>query len=265
MSFADLYDTKPMLSYKNYTEDSLEYREYYILVQQISHNILTINSNVSTINKLSDIFGTKKDTDDIRNQLHKLIEETHELVKTTMTCVKKLCEYEFPSDSHNKFTQQKLSNDFSNVLINFKKAQNISIERQKKCIRVSKIIVEENDQEENSPLLQDKFRMQLIDGSEIEFNESLILERESEIHTIESGIIELNEIFRDLGTIISEQGTMIDNIENNISTTLSQVIHADNELKNANRYQKKTRNRSCCILFILSFIASIVILTIILG
>ena len=39
--------------------------------------------------------------------------------------------------------------------------------------------------------------------------ESLIHEREVEIREIETGIHELNEIFRDLGTLVTEQGAMI--------------------------------------------------------
>lgn len=45
--------------------------------------------------------------------------------------------------------------------------------------------------------------------AEIEFQETLIAERENEIREIESGIHELNEIFRDLGHIVQEQGGMI--------------------------------------------------------
>jgi hypothetical protein len=37
----------------------------------------------------------------------------------------------------------------------------------------------------------------------------LIAEREAEIREIESGIHELNDIFRDLGTIVQEQGGLI--------------------------------------------------------
>lgn len=44
---------------------------------------------------------------------------------------------------------------------------------------------------------------------ELEFQETLIAEREAEIRDIETGIHELNDIFRDLGTIVSEQGGLI--------------------------------------------------------
>lgn len=48
-----------------------------------------------------------------------------------------------------------------------------------------------------------------VTTQELEFQETLIAEREAEIREIESGIHELNDIFRDLGTIVSEQGGLI--------------------------------------------------------
>jgi hypothetical protein len=44
---------------------------------------------------------------------------------------------------------------------------------------------------------------------ELAYQESLIQEREAEIREIETGIHELSEIFRDLGTLVHEQGGML--------------------------------------------------------
>lgn len=44
---------------------------------------------------------------------------------------------------------------------------------------------------------------------ELAYQESLIQEREAEIREIETGIHELSEIFRDLGTLVTQQGSMI--------------------------------------------------------
>ena len=53
-------------------------------------------------------------------------------------------------------------------------------------------------------ILQTQFSPQ-----ELAFQESLIQEREAEIREIETGIHELHEIFRDLGTLVQEQGGML--------------------------------------------------------
>ena len=48
-----------------------------------------------------------------------------------------------------------------------------------------------------------------LSPQELAFQESLIQEREAEIREIETGIHELHEIFRDLGTLVTEQGDML--------------------------------------------------------
>lgn len=51
---------------------------------------------------------------------------------------------------------------------------------------------------------QRRIQIEALDN-EIEYNETLISEREGEIQGIEQGITELNEIFRDLGMLVNEQ------------------------------------------------------------
>lgn len=48
-----------------------------------------------------------------------------------------------------------------------------------------------------------------LSSAELAHQEALIQEREAEIREIETGIHELHEIFRDLGTIVHEQGEML--------------------------------------------------------
>lgn len=50
---------------------------------------------------------------------------------------------------------------------------------------------------------------QQLSPHELAYQEELIHERETEIREIETGIHELSEIFRDLGTLVTEQGGMI--------------------------------------------------------
>jgi syntaxin 7 len=63
-----------------------------------------------------------------------------------------------------------------------------------------------------------------ITQHELEFQEQLIAEREGEIREIESGIHELNDIFRDLGAIIYEQGGLIGELESRPGNGLGSVV-----------------------------------------
>jgi t-SNARE complex subunit (syntaxin) len=120
-----------------------------------------------------------------------------------------------------------------------------------------------------------------VTPQELEFQETLIAERETEIREIESGIHELNDIFRDLGTIIVEQGSLVgmswagsnskwvlmwlDNIENNITSVAQNTSSAADELTTAHEYQRKAGRRMACLLVILVIVVAIVLLAVSLG
>lgn len=62
-------------------------------------------------------------------------------------------------------------------------------------------------------------------------NDAAILQREREINDIAKGIIELSDIFRELQTMIIDQGTMLDRIDYNVERMATEVKAADTELK----------------------------------
>ena len=79
-----------------------------------------------------------------------------------------------------------------------------------------------------------------INNEEFAYQQNLIEQRDQEISNIERGITELNEIFKDLGNVVQQQGVLVDNIEANIYTTSDNTQMASNELRKAMRYQKST-------------------------
>jgi syntaxin 16 len=66
-------------------------------------------------------------------------------------------------------------------------------------------------------------------------NDAAIMQREREINDIARGIIELSDIFRELQTMIIDQGTMLDRIDYNVEKMGTEVKAADKELKVVSR------------------------------
>jgi t-SNARE complex subunit (syntaxin) len=99
----------------------------------------------------------------------------------------------------------------------------------------------------------------------VDFQDSLIVEREAEIRNIEQGVTELNELFRDVAHIVNEQGEVLDTIANNVENTRTDARGADLELRSAARYQKNARSKACCLLLILAVILTIIILAAVVG
>ncbi|KAI1336147.1 t-SNARE [Xylariaceae sp. FL0016] len=93
-------------------------------------------------------------------------------------------------------------------------------------------------------------------------NDAVILQREREIEDIAQGIIELSDLFRDLQTMVIDQGTMLDRIDYNVERMASDVKSADKELVVAAGYQKKTTKRKAILLLILLIAGAIILLVI---
>jgi SNARE domain len=120
-----------------------------------------------------------------------------------------------------------------------------------------------SSQQQQQQLQMDEPR--LAEQSEVDFQENLIIERESEIRNIEQGVSELNELFRDVATIVREQGDMIDTIDVNVENVRNDTRGADVELRQASRYQKNARNKACCLLLIMAVVVIIIVLAVVLG
>ncbi|CAN6651785.1 t-SNARE affecting a late Golgi compartment protein 2 [Trichomonascus vanleenenianus] len=89
-----------------------------------------------------------------------------------------------------------------------------------------------------------------------------IRQREREITQIAQGILELAEIFKDLQTMVIDQGTLLDRIDYNIETMYTNVRQADKELVQAHHYQK--RSTKCKLILLLSLIVFGLLLAVIL-
>lgn len=114
-------------------------------------------------------------------------------------------------------------------------------------------------------LQQQQELSQLAAQGEVDFQEALIIEREEEIRNIEQGVGDLNVLFRQVAQIVSEQGESLDSIADNVHNIRDDTRQADVENRQAARYQKAARNKSCCLLLILAVILTIVILAIVLD
>ncbi|KAG9315678.1 t-SNARE [Chiua virens] len=238
------------------------------LQSSLSLQVFKINSNVQGILKLVDQLGTTKDSPSLRKQLHDLTETTRAMAKRGSEDLKKLSSMPAASP-HHKTSLQKTSHDLQLSLVAFQRAQQHSAERQRTVVEGVRLAVEDDrahfseipptPQQQQAQLLQAQ-----LSPHELAYQESLIREREAEIQEIETGIHELSEIFRDLGTLVNQQGGMLDNIESNIYSIASDTRGAAEELSTAAEHQRKAGRRAACLMLIIVFVVAIVLMAILL-
>ncbi|XP_049880145.1 syntaxin-16 [Pectinophora gossypiella] len=96
-----------------------------------------------------------------------------------------------------------------------------------------------------------------------EENTKMVAEREEEVNKIVRSIMDLNEIFKDLGQMVNEQGTVLDRIDYNIEQTQVQVHEGYKQLQKAERYQRKNRKMHCIFILAIMIIVMIILLIIV--
>jgi hypothetical protein len=215
MSFNELDNLQDLEAQAGGFSDSMEpSAEFTHLVRAISQNIFHITSNVASIHRSVGLMGTPRDTDKMRSTLLDLLAKTRTVTKDTIPQIRSLSAWD-PTEigPSERYEQQKLTGDFQKAMTDFQNAQKLALEKEKDFVRGAKAAAGDEEGGEEGAVAGEasrpQERVQLMDNAEMAFNDQLIEERETEIQGIEQGIQELNEIFRDLATIVTEQGGMI--------------------------------------------------------
>ncbi|XP_006617454.1 syntaxin-16 [Apis dorsata] len=101
-----------------------------------------------------------------------------------------------------------------------------------------------SDSWENNEQKQDSVLLQLEDPED---RMKLAMEREEQIGNIVQSIADLRHIFKDLATMVQEQGTILDRIDYNIEQTQIQVQEGYKQLKKADSYQRANKKLYCIV------------------
>uniref|UniRef100_A0ABI7XL53 Syntaxin-7 n=1 Tax=Felis catus TaxID=9685 RepID=A0ABI7XL53_FELCA len=197
-----------------------------------------------TLNQL----GTPQDSPELRQQLQQKQQYTNQLAKETDKYIKEFGSLPTtPSEQRQrKIQKDRLVAQFTTSLTNFQKVQREAAEKEKEFVarvrassRVSGGFPEDTSKERNlvSWESQAQPQVQVQDEEITEDDLRLIHERESSIRQLEADIMDINEIFKDLGMMIHEQGDVIDSIEANVENAEVHVQQANQQLSRAAEYQ----------------------------
>jgi syntaxin 16 len=93
---------------------------------------------------------------------------------------------------------------------------------------------------------------------QIMLNTDMVNERTKEFERILSSIKNLHDMFKDLNSLIAEQGTVLDRVDYNMTVTVERVSKAKVELKKAAELQKAGTFK-LCILFLVVLIIGFII------
>eukprot|EP00300_Choanocystis_sp_HF-7_P041791 c8579_g1_i1.p2 GENE.c8579_g1_i1~~c8579_g1_i1.p2 ORF type:complete len:307 (-),score=70.77 c8579_g1_i1:46-927(-) len=261
--------------------------EYIRLDQKIRESLDKMIRNVAALSMDLQQLGTARDTPQVRDRLNATTEETKVLAREIGQNIKRIGTFEAGSENEKqarRLQQQKLKREFETALDSFraterqklakeetviKQARAASVSAKSNPYRLSQQVTDSamaaSGRDAEAPLLaEDPDRLQRIQA-EINFNEAIIEERSNDIVQIEATIGEVNEIFKDLANIVSEQGEMLGQMDQNIESAVANTGGAAKQLRIANEYHKSARNKQVCCIIIVVVVIGIVIAAISLG
>ncbi|KAJ1076186.1 hypothetical protein K5549_018106, partial [Capra hircus] len=226
------------------------------LFQETSANIFRINSNVTSLEQSLRSLGTPGDTQELRDSLHTVQQETNRTVAGDAGCAPRAFAGLREDGSGGK--QEHLQLD------RLKTQLSDAVQRygvvQKKIAEKSRALLptaqrggkQQSPQAAFAELADDEKIFNGGDGVWSGHEQALLPEiteedleairlREEAILQIESDLLDVNQIIKDLASMVSEQGEAIDSIEAGLEAASSHTEAASELLAGASRHQVRPR------------------------
>uniref|UniRef100_A0A4W6ERI5 Syntaxin-7 n=1 Tax=Lates calcarifer TaxID=8187 RepID=A0A4W6ERI5_LATCA len=215
------------------------------LVHNISSNIQKLTLLTSELQRAVSLLGTEQDSSQLRQSLQQKQQQGNQLAKDTDRLIKAFAALPVgPDQRQRKIQKDRLLNDFSAALNSFQKTQRQAADREREFVarvRASSRVSggQPEDNFGNASPFQSDSQVQAQTEAITEEDLRLIQERESAIRQLEADITDINDIFKDLGMMVHEQGDMIDSIEANVENADVNVQSGTQQLARAAEYQVK--------------------------
>ncbi|KOC63428.1 Syntaxin-7 [Habropoda laboriosa] len=242
------------------------------LSQSIGTSILKISQNVSSMQKMVNQLGSSTDSQELRNQLHQIQHYTQQLAKDTSVHLRDLAILANNAGStspgeqrQRKMQRERLQDEFTSALNSFQAVQRLAASKEKEMVRKAKasagIAPFGEKKQETLIELQDSRTQKQIQQQQLkeEQNLRMLEEQEASIRQLENNISDINQIFKDLGALVHEQGEVIDSIEASVERTEVNVSEANSHVRQASMYKNKLRKKKCILLVIGTVVLSILI------
>lgn len=240
------------------------------LSQGIASNVQKITQNVKEIERFIERLGSHEDNKSLRGKLDEVQHYTNQLAKDTNKMLKDLNSIppSYSDQKQQKMQKERLTGEFTSALNQFQRVQRDAAQKERDSYDKVRTGSTGGFEDHSSDTLIGGFESSRQDAgmtqqSQVSYEDfEAIKERESQLHKLESDILDVNQIFKDLATMVHEQGDMIDSIEANVESAEVHVEQANTQLDKAVTYQSKARRKKflllICVLVLVGVLALII-------
>ncbi|KAJ6239833.1 hypothetical protein M0813_24753 [Anaeramoeba flamelloides] len=231
--------------------------------QNIVKGTHSIAQSINRLQTMGNNIGRNQDTENYRKRIQQLISSIETLIEDTTREWKTIKNIMTNNEKHKV---DKLENFWEEIKGNFKKMKRDLEKKQREYIPKQEVSLDDSQEDNLEKNLLEKQEREMVQlGNQIEYQNDIINEREEGILEIEAAVTDVNEMMRDIASMVHEQGKGIELIADNVETTKQRVNDGVDNLRTANKYQKKSRKKSCWLLMIIACVILVVVLIVIIG
>jgi len=250
--------------------DNEDYSSVAEITETIRSNIFKVNNGANTLERAMKGLGTSRDNTQLRDRIHDTSQGTNKVVQATTRLLRTAAGKK--ADKQQKIQLDLLKSNFQEAVQRFQQLQKKVAEKAKSSVKLGGQTNEQTligiDSDDRTALVEEEQRrVQKLQEQEavIEDDLALIREREERIGQLEADILDVNEIFRELGALVHAQGEVLDTIDSNVEAASNNVESGNAQLIKAAEYQRKSRKKMCCLAMVFLIIAAVVTVVVILS
>ncbi|XP_030650963.1 t-SNARE domain-containing protein 1 isoform X8 [Nomascus leucogenys] len=233
----------------------VDLRDLQELFQDTSANISRINSSVTSLERSLQSLGTPSDTQELRDSLHTAQQETNKTIAASASSVKQMAELLLSSSPQERPQLDRLKTQLSDAIQCYGVVQKKIAEKSRALLPVAQR--GSKQQSPQAPFAELAADEKVFNGSDnmwqgqeqvllpdiTEEDLEAIRLREEAILQMESNLLDVNQIIKDLASMVSEQGEAVDSIEASLEAASSHAEAARQLLAGASRHQLMRRMR----------------------
>lgn len=251
------------------------------IIEQISAQLFQANSKINGIRKLQTTLSARFNNTGSQTSIQGLQKRIHELVNDTNTIFKEIGKPKaalerYVYNSGHSYSDTAQYSDAGIIQI----TKNQSLQKEKIVREVAasvrlfqqtqeefksfiqkqelqQLVIQEEEQKQRNERQPDQTaqtaqplvkELDPINNEELVYHAQMVSQREREIEEIQESMEQINAIYRDLDTMVTEQGEMVDSIETNILGYNDNARGAARELVAADRYQRRASRTKKCLM-----------------
>ncbi|XP_034482941.1 syntaxin-7 isoform X2 [Drosophila innubila] len=242
------------------TAGSFSSEEIDLLNSEIGHNILFIHISTKQLDKQLKLIGTSKDLSAFRKGLHTTNTNTNARVEITTKKLQRLKAIVCHGDRVQKLQLEKLTEEFQKIVEKYSAQQ----KRISQATQQSYQLAAEAELQARRTAKTEILQQQIKDQEALEREHAMLVERQQQVEMIQADIIDVNVIMNKLNTLVVEQRTAVDNIENTIDQTAVVLEEGRSQLQKA-AASRNSHRRKILILLVIAVIIGLIVTGIIVG